>query len=164
MGEPEIGIQPGAGDAARVGAAALAERMRAVARAQQRLNVAIARRMGLAPNDVWALEHLFAAGPLGPVELARRLGITSASATVLVDRLEAAGYVERRPHPGDRRRLVVAPTVAAGPDATAALAPFLAELDAAGADLTPAEQAAVARYLDTVAAALARYADAVDPR
>lgn len=135
----------------------LAERMRGVARAQHRFNVTTARVMGLAPNDVWALEHLFADGPLGPAELARRLGMTTASATVLLDRLEAAGHVERRPHPSDRRRLIVAPTARASDEAYRAIAPFLEELDAAEADLSADEREVIARYLDRVTSALSSF-------
>ncbi len=143
---------------------ALGDRMRAVARAQHKFNVSVAHVMGLAPNDVWALEHLLADGPLGPADLARRLGMTSASATTLVDRLEAAGHISRRPHLTDRRRLVVAPTEQASHEAYAAIAPFLADLEAAGADLTEDERTVVVRYLDRVIAALRALGEADDTR
>ncbi len=91
-----------------------------------------------------------AEGPLGSVELGNRLGgMRSASATALVDRLEAAGHVERR-HPSDRRRLVVVPTERADEASYEAFAPLDAELMAAADDLTDEERAAVARYLDRV--------------
>ena len=70
---------------------------------------AMARRLGLNPSEVDAMEHLMAE-PMGPVELSRRLHMTSASATVLVDRLEEAGHVAREADPEDRRRRVVRPT------------------------------------------------------
>ena len=57
------------------------------------------------------MEHLMGE-PIGPVELSRRLHMTSASATVLVDRLEEAGHVVREPDPHDGRRRVVRPTAA----------------------------------------------------
>lgn len=42
------------------------------------------------------------------VELGVHLGVTKQAAVQLVDELEARGYVERRPHPSDRRsRMVV---------------------------------------------------------
>lgn len=140
-----------------IDAVELAERLRLLARAQQRFGVTIARRRGTAPSDVWALEHLLSDGPLGPVELGHRLGMTSASATTLVDRMEAAGHVERRPHPSDRRRLVVAPTERAIAAVEESIAPLIPELVAAAADLTPSERATVAGYLDRVIAALQAY-------
>lgn len=36
-------------------------------------------------------------------ELVRRLGVASPTVTKMVARLEAAGFVRRRPHPADRR-------------------------------------------------------------
>jgi DNA-binding MarR family transcriptional regulator len=138
--------------------AELASRLRALARAQHQVNLAVAQRLGLGANDLWALEHLAVDGPLGPAELGHRLGIRSASATTLVDRLEAAGHVERHPHPSDRRRLAVTPTERAAEAAYEALAPLIAGLDAAAAELTPAERAAAARYLDRVTGVMRSYA------
>lgn len=51
-----------------------------------------------------------AAEPLSPTEIARRLIVTTASVTSLLDTLERRGLVERRPDPADRRRLLVAIT------------------------------------------------------
>lgn len=125
----------------------LSERVRALARSLVSFNAAVARDLGLAPNDVWALEHLLTEGPLGPADLAGRLGLTTAAATALVDRLAAAGHVERRPHPTDRRRLAVVPTAQAEAAAFAAIAEMVEGMEAVGAALDPAERAAVARYL-----------------
>lgn len=41
------------------------------------------------------------------VDLARHLGVTKQAAGQLLDELERRGYVERRPHPTDRRSRVV---------------------------------------------------------
>jgi len=75
--------------------------------------------MALNLSEVDAMEHLMGAA-MGPVELSRRLHMTSASATVLVDRLAEAGHVEREPDPSDGRRRVVRPTAqGASADGTA---------------------------------------------
>ncbi len=128
-----------------------------VTRATQEANLAFARRLALGRNDVAALEVLMNEGPLGPVELGHRLGMRSASATALVDRLEAAGHVERQRDPGDRRRITVVPTPHAHEEAGAAVGPLLAGLQAAAAALQPAERAVVLRYLEEVTAALRAY-------
>src|SRR5688572_848503 len=47
------------------------------------------------------------ASPLTPAELAERTGVTRATITGLVDTLERAGYVTRKPHPDDRRMMSV---------------------------------------------------------
>ncbi|MGB5936625.1 MAG: MarR family transcriptional regulator, partial [Ornithinimicrobium sp.] len=59
----------------------------------------IARQMNLGASDVAALEHLLERPDLGPADIASLVGMSTASATVLVDRLETAGHVERRAHP-----------------------------------------------------------------
>jgi len=128
-----------------------------VTRANQNANRAFAARLALGRNDVAALEVLMNEGPLGPVELGHRLGMRSASATALVDRLAAAGHVERVRDPGDRRRITVVPTPHAHEEAGAAVGPLLEALHAAAAALAPAERAVVVRYLREVREALRAY-------
>jgi DNA-binding MarR family transcriptional regulator len=53
------------------------------------------------------LRHLAAAGPLTVGEQARHLGISRATATEVVDRLEAKGLVERLRDQRDQRRVFV---------------------------------------------------------
>lgn len=65
----------------------------------------------LSPAARQALAVLDGAGePLSPTEIARRLIVTTASVTSLLDTLERRGLVERRADPADRRRLLVAIT------------------------------------------------------
>lgn len=150
-------ITPVESDQQEVDGEELGELLRAYARAVQRVNLALARALGIPPTDVWAMEHLLTAGELGPVELGNRLGIRSASATTLVDRLERAGHAERRRHDVDRRRLVVAPTEQGAQAVATAFAPLAQSLDDAAEDLTPEGRAAVAQYLRRVTAALNAY-------
>jgi DNA-binding MarR family transcriptional regulator len=114
--------------------------------------------MGLGQTETHALDLLMESpAGLGPVELGNALGIRSASATALVDRLEAAGHVRRHPHPTDRRRQVVVPTDEARRGAVGVLAPLFADLDALAAELAPEEAAVVQRYLRGVAGAMRRF-------
>jgi DNA-binding MarR family transcriptional regulator len=57
-------------------------------------------------------------GPMTLRQLAEANGVDAPYATLIVDKLEAHGLVERRPHPGDRRRKLVTLTTA-GHDAIA---------------------------------------------
>ena len=57
-------------------------------------------------------------GPATLGQLAQANGVDAPYATLIVDKLEAHGLVERRPHPDDRRRKLVALTQA-GHDAIA---------------------------------------------
>lgn len=70
--------------------------------------------MGLGENDLLALRYIATAyqekRTVGPKELTAYLGISSASTTVLLDRLEKAGRVMRESSPFDRRALIIVPT------------------------------------------------------
>ena len=65
---------------------------------------------GLTPSQQAALATIGGRGPLSLGALADEEQITPPSATKLVDKLEAAGLVERRADPGDRRVAQVALT------------------------------------------------------
>jgi DNA-binding MarR family transcriptional regulator len=135
-----------------------AVRLQALLRLAALARPALADRLGISLNEVWAVEHLMAE-PMGPVELSRRLDITSASATVLARRLEATGHVTREPHPDDRRRTVLRPTPGAVGSVMSQLGPFLEDIAAAGAGLDEAQRAIVTEYLRRVEAALERLLD-----
>jgi DNA-binding MarR family transcriptional regulator len=77
-----------------------------------RLDQAAADRYGLNRTDMRALDIIGRAGPLAPTDLARLLGFTTGGVTTVLDRLEQAGYIRRRPASGDRRRLVIETTQA----------------------------------------------------
>ncbi|MFO7585368.1 MAG: MarR family transcriptional regulator [Anaerolineales bacterium] len=64
---------------------------------------------GLNGTDMECLRLLFQKGIATPSELARHTGLTSGATTAMLDRLEKAGLIERRPNPDDRRGTLVAP-------------------------------------------------------
>ncbi len=68
---------------------------------------------GLNPTDMECLRLLFAKGLATPSELARHTGLTSGATTAMLDRLEGAGLIERRPNPDDRRGTLVTPAESA---------------------------------------------------
>ncbi|MFF4286868.1 MarR family winged helix-turn-helix transcriptional regulator [Streptomyces sp. NPDC001633] len=73
-------------------------------------NQALADHLGLHPTDVQCLSLLTAEpGPLTVKQIAEMTGLTTGSATRLVDRLERGGYVARTPDQQDRRRVLVTP-------------------------------------------------------
>lgn len=102
------------------------------------------------PTDLAAMEHLLMSGPLGPSELARRLGISTASTTTAIDRLVAVGHVTREPNPNDRRGVLVVPQAASRARAMARLMPMIMGLDAELDHFTPDEQESITRYLRRV--------------
>ncbi|MHA7984646.1 MarR family winged helix-turn-helix transcriptional regulator [Rathayibacter sp. CAU 1779] len=69
------------------------------------------RTMQLGPTDMRAMRYLVVLKGRGelatPSGLATHLGISTASVTKLLDRLEAAGHIQRQRHPTDRRGVVI---------------------------------------------------------
>ena len=64
---------------------------------------------GLNTTDMECLRVLFLNGTATPSELARQTGLTSGATTAMLDRLEKAGLIERRPNPDDRRGTLITP-------------------------------------------------------
>ena len=90
----------------------VAASLRALSTEIDRLDQVAADRYGLNRTDMRALDIVGRAGPLAPTDLARQLGFTTGGVTTVLDRLERAGYIRRRPDTSDRRRLVVEATAA----------------------------------------------------
>src|SRR5262245_65424320 len=70
---------------------------------------AIADRLGLNSTDLMCLSLLSDAEPLTAGQLAEATGLTTGSVTVMIERLETAGYVRREKDATDRRRVIVRP-------------------------------------------------------
>lgn len=107
---------------------------------------AVARQAGLSTSELHSLRHL-SATPMGPVELARVLGVTSAASSGVVDRLVARGHAERRPHPEDGRRTEVVITDSGRAEVLERLQPMFASLAALDNGLTDEQREVVERYL-----------------
>lgn len=72
---------------------------------------AMDERQGLNTTDSECLRLLFLKGIATPSELARHTGLTSGATTAMLDRLERAGFIERRPNPDDRRGTLIVPSI-----------------------------------------------------
>jgi len=70
-------------------------------------NQAVALRVGIHPTDLKVLSLLYQDGPLTAGQLAGLTGLSTGGITFMIDRLEKAGYVQRAPHPHDRRSVLV---------------------------------------------------------
>ncbi|MEU4427440.1 MarR family transcriptional regulator [Actinoplanes sp. NPDC024001] len=137
----------------------MAVAIRELLRANDEATQGLARRLGVGVTDAVALDHLLSSSDgLGPTELGHRLGIRSASATTLVDRLQSAGHAHRIPHPSDRRRQTVVATESAYAQVLGALAPLFAGVEQAAARLEPEQAAATVAFLREVAAVMRDYA------
>lgn len=125
--------------------------------------VAMRRRtresMSMGENELLVLRYLLKAAnekrSVSPSELTRYLGVSTASTTAIIDRLEKSGHVTRVPHPSDRRSIHVVATAASDDEVRATLGKMHERMMSAVLDMTPEESA-------TVIACLARLQDAVD--
>lgn len=70
---------------------------------------AMSEWLGFNATDIECLRLLFLKGVASPSELARHTGLTSGATTAMLDRLEKAGLIERRPNPNDRRGILIVP-------------------------------------------------------
>lgn len=113
------------------------------------LSSMIASETKIALSDLVACEHLRLDGPLTAKEVARRVQMGSGATTALLDRLEQRGLVERKPHPHDRRSVMVhyVNQVEAN---EMQLARFIALLDERLGRLEPAERAVIGTFLKGV--------------
>lgn len=128
---------------------------------QDRLDDAASRFYGLNRTDMRALEIVSRSGPIAPTELARLMGFTTGGITTVVDRLEKAGYVARRPSGSDRRRLVVEATDATVEKDRQAFAGLVGATGELIATFKRTELAAITRFLDGVRMITAESADSL---
>ncbi|MEV5434684.1 helix-turn-helix domain-containing protein [Streptomyces sp. NPDC052682] len=110
-----------------------------------------ASRHGLHATDVRALIHLLDAGRAGrtatPGWLGAQLGLNSASATALVDRLERLGLVRRERDTRDRRRVVLVVRDEAVSLGWSFFGPLIQEMVGALGSFDEQELATVRRFL-----------------
>lgn len=112
-------------------------------------------------TDREAMQHLIASGPLAASDLGRRLGVSSATTTTVIDRLSALGHVRREPNPRDRRGVIVVPSAASTAKAMAVIVPMIVEVDATLDDFTATDREAITRYLQNVVSVYRRHAEPV---
>ena len=74
-------------------------------------NDKVAQEIGLNATDLQCLHLLVLQGSATPGQLARWSSLTTGGMTVVLDRLEKAGYVKRERNPKDRRSLIVKPVL-----------------------------------------------------
>jgi MarR family transcriptional regulator, organic hydroperoxide resistance regulator len=75
-------------------------------------NLKVADEVGLNGTDMQCLNLLQLQGSATPGEFARWAYLSTGGVTVVLDRLEKAGYIRREPNPRDRRSSIVRPVLA----------------------------------------------------
>ncbi len=112
---------------------------------------------GLTRGEFDVLATLRRAGPpyaLTPTELYRATMVSSGGMTARIDRLEKAGLIARKPHPEDRRALMVALTPKGRKKMDAMLPGYVESQAEAVSALTKAERKALSASLEKLIAAL----------
>ncbi len=120
--------------------------------AEQRMSDESRHTMKLGDNDMKAMRFIIVATNQGkgvtPGMIAGHLGISTASTTKLLDRLETAGHISRSPHPTDRRAMVITVNAAAHAEVQEKVGRMHAKRFEVAARLTSEEKAIVIRFLD----------------
>lgn len=142
---------------ARTGVDALnALRRYRVAETAMRRRTRAALRMN--ETDMMALRFIVNAEresrAVSPKDLAVHLGISSASTTVLVDRLVASGHVSRAKHPSDGRAVVLAVTPTTHADMQETFGDMHRRMMAVAKQLDPTEATIVTAFLEQMSQAV----------
>ncbi len=127
--------------------------LRTLTRLSEQVAPAVARRAQLTHNELRALEHLMDQ-PMGPGELGRVLGVSSAAASGIIDRLEARGHAQRTSHQSDGRRTSVTISAGGRTEVVGFLMPMFRELAVIDAELSEEDRPAVDRFLQGAIRAL----------
>ncbi|GAB3652480.1 hypothetical protein GCM10027596_01660 [Nocardioides korecus] len=120
--------------------------LRELTRLSEQLAPSVARKAGLTHNELRALENLMDR-PMGPGELGRVLGVSSAAASGIIDRLETRGHAQRASHASDGRRTSVTISESGRAEVVGHLMPMFRELAEIDAALSATDRVAVDAFL-----------------
>lgn len=132
------------------------EAMRRWRTIERQLNDASRKYMQLGENDMRAVRYMIAMQRHGtlatPSDIARHLGITTASVSKMLDRLVAGNHVHRLPNPQDRRSTALQVSEETQAIARRSVGHSHAQRFHAIGSLTPDERAAVIKFFDAFSA------------
>lgn len=156
QGSVVVGLPP----AGRASASAVSSRLRTLASVSQGYADRVSRHLDVHRSDLSAMSVIAASAARGQStsagQLARRLLMSPAAVTALVDRLERAGHVRRHRDERDRRRVVLGLTGYAGQVSGVMFRPLSHHLQEALSAYSDEELDLVARVLDDAVAATRR--------
>jgi DNA-binding MarR family transcriptional regulator len=135
--------------------------MRAITAQSDRIGRHFARQNDVSGTDFHALLHIMVAEtagePLTAAQLRRRMDVSPAAITYLVDRMIDAGHVRREPDPQDRRKTLLRYEKPGMALARAFFTPLGAELHTALADIADRDLAAAHRVFTAMIEAMASF-------
>jgi DNA-binding MarR family transcriptional regulator len=112
------------------------------------LNRAVAARLGIHVTDVEALGVLGVVGSTSPTHLAGLLGMGTGTVTLVIDRLERAGFVRRVRAGTDRRSVSVEVTEGRQQEMAALYAPLLEAARTISSTYSDRDLAIIVGYLE----------------
>lgn len=114
--------------------------------------------MGMGENELLVLRYITRATGKGeqvtPIDLARYLGLSTASITALLDRLERSHHVQRHPHPTDRRKVIITTTSQTEDEIRATLGKMHARMHDATDGVSAEHAQVIIDFLDRMRAAV----------
>lgn len=125
----------------------VAREMRLMSTFEALLSHAAAEQVGMHPTDIETIDLLNVLGPMTAGQLSQLTGLSSGATTRLIDRVESAGLVRRRPDEHDRRRVIIEPVYERLTQVGEAFGPMAASLSRLWARFSDAELAVILRFL-----------------
>lgn len=136
----------------------LVDALRAYRNAESSMRGRSRDSMHLGRTDMTALRLMLHAGqagaPLNAASLARRLEISTAATTVLIDRLEKSGHAERRRSRSDGRAIEIWPTATSDAEVRSTMGVLHERMMSVAGSLTATECAVVQRFLGSLGDAM----------
>ncbi|TQJ30106.1 MarR family winged helix-turn-helix transcriptional regulator [Microbacterium sp. SLBN-146] len=143
-----------------VRATSLMEALRSYRAAEVAMRRRTRQSMDMGENELLVLRYLTRARRRGeqvtPVVLAKYLGITSASMTAVLDRLEKSGHVSRIPNPTDRRSVLIEPSDKTDEEIRRTLTEMHGRMMDVVRPMTAADRRVVLDFLDSMREAVDR--------
>ncbi|WP_082822923.1 MarR family winged helix-turn-helix transcriptional regulator [Microbacterium sp. T32] len=141
----------------RVRTKAVLEALRVYRAAELAMRRRTRESMSMGENELLVLRYLLREPnrQVRPGELTRHLGLSTASTTAILDRLERSGHITRVANPDDRRSIFVQATDRAHAEVRQTLGNMHDRMLAAVIDMSPEESDVVVNFLH-------RMSDAVD--
>ncbi len=126
------------------------------------LRNAVSRKLGLNITDMECLSLLAIKGISTPTELAQYTRMTTGAATVMLDRLEKANLIKRKPNPNDRRGVLIEINKESAKKHSALFAGAQSAQKEILAEFNEAELATIADFLERIAKTIAIQADVIN--
>lgn len=112
----------------------------------------LARGLSVDHSGLMVMNVLVGSGPRTPTQLAENLNISTATTSLVLQRLEAAGHIERSEHPNDRRKVVISATPGSTEAVTDLIDPLVSGIARIVSGMDTDQRQAVERFLDDLAA------------